>query len=89
MEQVTLRAQPRVVFGTRPTKRLRREGMVPATVYGKDFEVKSITVDGRELYSALHTEAGRNALINVDIDGDEKVLAVAREVQRHPVRKGV
>ncbi len=86
MEQVTLRAQPRVVFGTRPTKRLRREGMVPATVYGKDFEVKSITVDGRELYSALHTEAGRNALINVDIDGDEKVLAVAREVQRHPVR---
>jgi large subunit ribosomal protein L25 len=34
----------------------------------------------------LHTEAGRNALINVDIEGDEKVLAVAREVQRHPVR---
>ncbi|MCP3996055.1 MAG: 50S ribosomal protein L25 [bacterium] len=86
MEQVTLRAQPRVVFGTRPSKRLRREGLVPATVYGTDANAKSITVDGRELYSALHTEAGRNALINVDIEGDEKVLAVAREVQRHPVR---
>lgn len=89
MEQVTLRAQPRAVFGTRPSKRLRREGLVPATVYGSDANAKSITVDGRELYSALHTEAGRNALINVDIEGDEKVLAVAREVQRHPVRGDV
>ena len=86
MEQVTLRAQPRAVFGTRPSKRLRREGLVPATVYGKDTDTTSITVDSRELYSALHTEAGRNALINVEIDGGDKVLAVAREVQRHPVR---
>lgn len=86
MDQVTLSAKPRAEFGTRPSKRLRREGLVPATVYGKNAEAKSITVNGRDLYGALHTAAGRNALINVDIDGDEKVLAVAREVQRHPVR---
>ena len=86
MEQVTLRAKPRAEYGTRPSRRLRRQGQVPATVYGRNADAKSITVDGRELYSALHTEAGRNALINVDIEGDEKVLAVAREVQRHPVR---
>jgi len=60
--------------------------MVPATVYGRNADPKSISVNGQDLYSALHTEAGRNALINVDIEGDEKVLAVAREVQRHPVR---
>ena len=86
MEQVTLSAKPRAAFGTRPSRRLRRQGLVPATVYGRNAEPKSITVDGRELYLALHTEAGRNALINVDIEGDERVLAVAREVQRHPVR---
>ncbi len=89
MEQVTLSAQPRAAKGTRPSRRLRREGLVPATVYGKNAAAKSITVNGRELYSALHTEAGRNALINVDIEGDENVLAVAREVQRHPVRGDV
>jgi len=89
MEQVTLSAKPRAEKGTRPSRRLRRQGLVPATVYGKDSNAKSITVDGRELYSALHTEAGRNALINVEIDGDDKVLAVAREVQRHPVRGDV
>ncbi len=86
MEQVTLSAKPRAAFGTRPSRRLRRQGLVPATVYGKNAEAKSITVDSRELYLAMHTEAGRNALINVDIEGDEKVLAVAREIQRHPVR---
>jgi len=89
MEQVTLRAQPRAAFGTRPSKRLRRDGFVPATVYGKTTETQSITVNGRELYSVLHTEAGRNALINVEIDGGDTVLAVAREVQRHPVRGDV
>lgn len=86
MDQVTLSAKTRAEFGTRPSRRLRRQGLVPATVYGKNAEAKSITVNGRELYAALHTEAGRNALINVDIEGDENVLAVAREVQRHPVR---
>jgi len=89
MEQVTLRAQPRAVFGTRPSKRLRRDGFVPATIYGSTTETQSITLDGRELYSALHTEAGRNALINVEIEGGDTVLAVAREVQRHPVRGDV
>ncbi len=89
MDQVTLRAQPRAVFGTRPSRRLRRQGLVPATVYGKGSDAQSITVNSRELYSALHTEAGRNALLNVEIDGGDNVLAVAREVQRHPVRGDV
>jgi large subunit ribosomal protein L25 len=89
MDQVTLRAQPRAEFGTRPSRRLRRQGLVPATVYGKSIDAVSITVDRRELYSALHTEAGRNALLNVEIEGGDKVLAVAREVQHHPVRGDV
>jgi large subunit ribosomal protein L25 len=89
MEQVTLRAEPRAELGTRPSRRLRRLGRIPATIYGKTTATRSITVDGRELYSALHTEAGRNALLNVDIQGGDKVLAVAREVQYHPVRGDV
>lgn len=89
MEQVTLRAEPRAELGTRPSRRLRRLGRIPATVYGKTAATQSITVDGRELYSALHTEAGRNALLNVEIQGGDDVLAVAREVQYHPVRGDV
>jgi large subunit ribosomal protein L25 len=45
----------------------------------------TVAVDRRELYAALTTEAGLNALINLEVGKDEH-LAVAREVQRHPVR---
>ena len=43
-------------------------------------------MNGRDLYSALHTEAGGNAILSVEVEGAEPVLAVAREIQRHPVR---
>jgi large subunit ribosomal protein L25 len=86
MDQVTLRAEARTASGSRPAKRLRRRGLVPAVVYGRGIEPISVTVSARELYGALRTEAGANALINVDVDGGESVLTVAREIQRHPVR---
>lgn len=86
MDQVTLRADARAETGSRPAKRLRREGLVPAVVYGRGIAPILVTVSARDLYTALHTEAGSNALINVDVDGGETVLTVAREIQRHPVR---
>lgn len=86
MDQVSLRAEPRTDIGTRPARRLRREGRVPAVVYGRGEETRSVTVAARDLFSVLHTEAGLNALINVEMDGQDSVLTVAREIQRHPVR---
>ena len=86
MDQVTLRAAPRTTQGSRASRRLRRDGRVPANIYGRGMDATAVTVDSKDLYSALHTEAGYNALINVSVDGGEDVLTVAREVQRHPVR---
>jgi len=86
MDQVTLRADGRTESGTRPAKRLRRQGLVPAIVYGRGTNPISVTVRARDLYGALHTEAGANAIINLEVDGKDTVLTVAREIQRHPVR---
>jgi large subunit ribosomal protein L25 len=87
MDQVSLRAEPRSEFGSRVGRRLRTAGSVPAVVYGRGLEPISVAVDRRELYAALHTEAGSNALINLEVAGTKKpFLTVAREVQRHPVR---
>lgn len=86
MEQETLVAQKRTTSGSRPARRMRRDGRVPAVVYGSDQETISISVDSRELGATLHTEAGLNALINVVVEGGGEVLAVAREIQRDPVR---
>lgn len=85
MEQVSLRAERRSEAGTRPSRRLRAEGGVPGVLYGRGLDSTTLTVNRRDLYAALHTEAGTNALINLEVDGD-KYLTVARELQRHPVR---
>lgn len=85
MEQLNLRGFTGRTHGSREARRLRREGAVPAIVYGHGLQPVSVAVDRRELYGALHTEAGLNALINLQVNGDE-YLTVAREVQRHPVR---
>lgn len=86
MEQVTLRAERRTEAGSRPARRMRREGKVPAVVYGRGLDPFSVAVSGQELYAALRTKAGLNAILNVEVDGGDAVLAVAREIQRHPVR---
>jgi large subunit ribosomal protein L25 len=85
MDQVSLRAEPRTDTGTRPARRLRRDGRIPAVVYGRGQATLSVTIEARDLFSVLRTEAGLNALINVEVDGDT-ILTVAREIQRHPAR---
>lgn len=87
MDQVTLRAEARTEFGSRVGRRLRRTGAVPAVLYGRGIDPVNVAVDRRELHAALHTDAGANAVINLEVTGVKKpFLTVAREVQRHPVR---
>ena len=85
MSETNLKAEIRTARGSAESRRLRRTGHVPATVYGRDSEAQSVTVDARELYAALHTEAGLNAVISLDVDGTE-LTTLAREIQRHPLR---
>jgi large subunit ribosomal protein L25 len=54
-------------------------------VYGSDIDTIAIHVSERDLYAVLHTQAGMNAIIEVDVEG-ESVLTVAREIYRHPVK---
>jgi large subunit ribosomal protein L25 len=85
MEQVTLRAEPGRETGSRESRRLRRSGFVPAVVYGRGLTPISVSVSRTDLYGALHTGAGLNAVINLEIGGDV-YTTVAREVRRDPTR---
>jgi large subunit ribosomal protein L25 len=84
--QVTLRAETGRATGSRESRRLRRTGQVPAIVYGKSLDPINVSVDAHDLHMALHTEAGANALINLEIEGQDEVLALARVIERHPFR---
>ena len=87
-KQVSLAARSRKGSGKGEARALRREGRVPAIAYGADLQPTPISVDSLELYHALHTDAGSNAILRLDV-ADDAHLALAREIQRHPVRREV
>ncbi|MEY2434091.1 MAG: large subunit ribosomal protein [Acidimicrobiaceae bacterium] len=89
MAEITLPAQTGRPTGSRPSGRLRAEGKVPATVYGLGGNAVSVSVGWRDLRHALTTEAGMNALINLEIDGHESELTIVKELQRHPIKRSV
>lgn len=88
MEEVTLTADLGRPTGSRPARRLRAEGKVPAVLYGHGIDPQTLAVDARELRTALTGDAGLNALITLQIDS-ERHLAMARQLQRHPVKGSV
>jgi large subunit ribosomal protein L25 len=54
-------------------------------VYGRGIDATSVSLDARELRTALSGEAGVNALLSLEMDGTTH-LTMAKEIQRHPVR---
>src|SRR6516164_3081610 len=88
MPEITLVAEAGRPTGSRASNRLRHAGRIPGVIYGHGIEPVPISVAGRELRAALTTEAGMNALLSVQVEGQAH-LTLAREVQRHPVRNTV
>ncbi|MDA8148103.1 MAG: 50S ribosomal protein L25 [Actinomycetota bacterium] len=87
MPEMTLVAEPGRTIGTRPARRLRAEGKIPGIVYGHGADPVPVAVVAREFRAAMSGEAGLNTLLSLDIGG-KSFLALARDIQRHPV-KGV
>jgi large subunit ribosomal protein L25 len=88
MEQLELRAETRTLFG-RKAKRLRREGLIPATLYGPKTEAISLQVPERELTRILD-QAGTNRLIALLVDdGDKRRSILARDVQRDVITQSL
>ena len=69
MSTSKLVAQPRPASGSSAARRLRAEGRVPGVVYGGGQPAETITFARADLRHALNTEAGRNALIRLEFDG--------------------
>lgn len=89
MADITLAAERGRPVGSAASRRLRNQGRIPAVVYGHDADPLPISVVARELRAALSTEAGINALLSLRVDGGSDYLAMARDIQRHPVRHTV
>jgi large subunit ribosomal protein L25 len=84
--QHTIEAQTRTIIGKKVAT-LRRQGLIPATVYGKGFTPVSVQIDDRA-FNLMYRKAGRTALVDLIIDGNRASVFV-QAVQRHPLSRGI
>ncbi|MBU0683029.1 MAG: 50S ribosomal protein L25 [Candidatus Omnitrophica bacterium] len=92
MEKIKLNATMRTDLGKSGSKQLRKRGLVPAIVYRGGKQGRSVQIGNKELWKALHTEAGGNAIITLDILSDEKHVkktVIVQEIQVDPVNEKV
>jgi large subunit ribosomal protein L25 len=79
-QKLELRAEPRVVFG-KHVRRLRRQGLVPANIYGHG-DSRAIQAQSRAMEHLL-THGGRTGLVSIAVDGRPET-ALVKEIQRDP-----
>jgi large subunit ribosomal protein L25 len=80
-----LSAQRREVTG-KAVARLRKHGVLPAVLFGHGEDSRPIQVDTRA-FETLYRRAGRNALIDLRLDGGRPRTVILHGVQEHPVRR--
>lgn len=76
-------ARPRVGKGA--ARQARREGNVPAVIYGAGEAAETIAVDGNELWKQVLKGHFTSSVFRVAV-GDKKILVIPRDVQVHPVK---
>ncbi|MDO4901153.1 50S ribosomal protein L25/general stress protein Ctc [Actinomyces sp.] len=83
---IALEAVDRTEFGKGSARRARRAGQVPAVVYGHGTEPRHLLLE--EHATRLALRGNENALVELNVGG-ESLLAITKDVQRHPIRPGV
>lgn len=80
-------AQERTIFGKK-VRFLRREGLISASVFGKDFKNLSLAINEKE-FSSLYKTAGETSLVDLKVKEAKPFKVLISQVQRHPVTKAV
>lgn len=83
MSENRLSAAPRTEFGKGAARRARRDGRIPAVLYGHGTEPRHLSLPAREFGHVI--KSGPNTVITLDLQGSEE-LALAKSVVRHPLR---
>jgi large subunit ribosomal protein L25 len=88
--EAILEATARDTIGKNEARRTRRDGKVPAVLYGGDGNrATSIAVDPRALLRILHSEAGQNTLISLKLAGAGDTRVLVKDFQLDPITHSV
>ncbi len=83
---ILIEAELRSQTGKGAAHKIRREGKIPATVYGAHQDPVNVAVDPKTMAGILHSEAGRNTIFQVRIQGGEASPVMIVDWQRDPVK---
>ncbi len=92
MKFIDLNASKRTEKGNGPARQLRRQGMVPAVIYGPGKTPEMLTVNFRELEKILKNSRTTQVLLNINISnggGTETRSAMLKELQSDPVSREI
>ncbi len=84
-DALTLPAEARERAGKGASRQLRREGRVPAVIYGGKEEPVMIHVELKELVKQLNTGHFMNSIVNIDLGG-QTIRTLPKDVALHPVK---
>lgn len=89
-KQIKLAATTRASAGKTAVKQVRKQGRVPAVIYGAKQSALGLEIDRRSIESILSHAVGENLLVDLEIKeekgGTINRLAIIQEVQHHPIR---
>ena len=86
MAEIKIAAEPRDTFGKGAARQLRRDGKIPAVLYGHKEEPVHLALPEHELFLALKHS---NVLLSLDIVGGKTQLAIPKAVQKDPVKRSL
>ena len=86
MAEIAIKAQVREEFGKGAARRLRRDKMIPAVLYGHGGKTVHLALPVHATSLALRTA---NALLNIELEGHRPQLALPKQIQRDPVRDSI
>jgi len=89
MELVKVAAVRREAKGKNVSRRLRSSGQIPAVAYGKGESAITLSVSPKDLIGVLGTPHGRNSVIELDVEGNDKFAVLLCDFQYHPVTRAL
>lgn len=84
--QFEVAAEERRLLGKNNASRLRRQGLIPAVIYGQGKEARSVSIDPKQISQILHSDSGHNTIFKVLLGSSEPLIAMIKSYQLDPIR---
>ena len=87
-EEFDLIAENREDTGKGASRRLRRQGLVPAIIYGAGRPPRALAFDHNKVIKQLESESFYSSVLNIKV-GDKSQAAILKDLQRHPAKRQI